>query len=311
VGGLSITAYLIRRAIHSVFIIVAVLTLIFFVTRMLGDPVRLMLPEGASEAQVERVQEQLGLDRPLPVQFVDYFSSAIRGDFGDSMWLRGESALGLVLDRLPRTLYLSFVALALAFPLAIVMGVVSALYPRTFIDRVVTIVSLGGVSIANFWLALMMILVFSVELGWFPTSGYGGINYVILPAIVLALTPLGRLAQLQRSSMLETLSQNYVVTARSKGLRERAVIVRHTLRNASIPTITLGGHEIAGMVNGAIVVETVFGWPGIGTLLIQAINNRDMPVVVAATFAVALMVILINLFVDLMYAVLDPRIAYS
>lgn len=269
-----------------------------------------MLHPNASDEQIQTVRDQHGLNDPLTVQFVRYMRGVARGDFGDSIWQRAP-AREIVASRLPATLYLSAVTVVIAFPIAVALGVISAIRPRTLADRVVTVVSLGGLSIADFWLGFMLILLFAVKLGWLPTSGFGGIEYVVLPAIALAVRPIGRISQLQRSSLLEELTKGYVTTSRSKGLSERVVILYHTLKNAAIPTLTLTGHELASLLNGAIVIETVFGWPGIGSLLIQAIERRDLPLVTATTVTIALMVIAVNLVVDLMYAFIDPRIRYQ
>lgn len=303
---------MIRRGIYSVFVIIGLVIVVFFVTRLLGDPIRLMLPPQASDQQIETVQNQFGLNDPLLTQFGRYLQGAVRGDFGDSIWMR-QPALPIVLERLPRTLLLATITIAIALPLAVAMGVISAVKPRSFIDRIVTVVSLGGLSVADFWLGLMAILIFAVELGWLPTSGYGGLSgwqFAVLPALTLAVRPIGRISQIQRSSMLDELSQGYVATARAKGLSERVVIVMHALRNAAIPTVTLAGTELSSLLNGAIVIETIFGWPGIGSLLIQAIERRDMPLVVASTVVIATMIIVLNLLIDLLYAALDPRIRY-
>lgn len=303
---------MIRRGIYSIFVILGLVVVVFFVTRLLGDPIRLMLPPQASDQQIETVQAQFGLNDPLLTQFGRYLQGAVRGDFGDSIWMR-QPAMPIVLERLPRTLFLASVTIAIALPLAVLMGVISAVRPRSLIDRVVTVISLGGLSVADFWLGLMAILLFAVELGWLPTSGYAGLTgwqFVVLPALTLAVRPIGRISQIQRSSMLDELAQGYVTTARAKGLGERIVIIGHALRNAAIPTVTLAGTELSSLLNGAIVIETIFGWPGIGSLLIQAIERRDMPLVVAATIVIATMIILLNLAIDLLYAALDPRIRY-
>lgn len=309
---MTIGAYLIRRGIYSIFVILGLVVVVFFVTRLLGDPIRLMLPPQASDQQIETVQAQFGLNDPLLTQFGRYLQGAVRGDFGDSIWMR-QPAMPIVLERLPRTLFLASVTIAIALPLAVLMGVISAVRPRSLIDRVVTVISLGGLSVADFWLGLMAILLFAVELGWLPTSGYAGLTgwqFVVLPALTLAVRPIGRISQIQRSSMLDELAQGYVTTARAKGLGERIVIIGHALRNAAIPTVTLAGTELSSLLNGAIVIETIFGWPGIGSLLIQAIERRDMPLVVASTIVIATMIILLNLAIDLLYAALDPRIRY-
>lgn len=283
---------------------------VFFVTHLLGDPARLMLRPEATEEQVQALRESLGLDDPLLVQFGRFTGDIIRGDFGDSLWQR-VPALPIVLDRIPATLYLAGITLTVAIPIAVVLGIISAVKPRSIADRIVTVVSLTGVSTADFWLGLMLILFFAVELGWLPTSGYGGAQYVILPAAALAVRPIGRVSQVVRSAMLEELSKGYVTTARSKGLGERVVVFYHTLKNAGIPIITLVGDEASALLNGAVVIETLFGWPGVGILLIQAIERRDLPLIEASVIAIAVMIVLVNLLVDLTYTFLDPRVRYG
>lgn len=300
---------MVRRFIHSVLVLLGLVVIVFFVTHSLGDPARLMLRPEATEEQVQAMRDSLGLNDPLPVQFGRYMGNVARGDFGISIWQR-VPALPVVLERIPATLYLAGVTLALALPLAVILGIISALWPRSPADRVVTLVSLTGVSTADFWLGLMLILVFAVRLTWLPTSGFGGAQYVILPALALAFRPLGRVSQVVRSSMLDELSKTYVTTARAKGLRESSVVLFHTLKNAAIPIITLSGDEAAALLNGAVVIETLFGWPGVGVLLIQAIERRDLPVIEAAVITIAIMIVTVNLIVDLIYARIDPRIHY-
>jgi peptide/nickel transport system permease protein len=300
---------MVRRFIHSVFVLLGLVVIVFFVTHSLGDPARLMLRPEATEEQVQAMRDSLGLNDPMPVQFSRYMGNVARGDFGVSIWQR-VPALPVVLERIPATLYLAGVTLLLALPLAVILGIVSALWPRSVADRIVTLVSLTGVSTADFWLGLMLILVFAVRLTWLPTSGYGGWQFVILPALALAFRPLGRVSQVVRSSMLDELSKTYVITARAKGLREQSVVLFHTLKNAAIPIITLSGDEAAALLNGAVVIETLFGWPGVGVLLIQAIERRDLPVIEAAVITIAIMIVTVNLVVDLIYARIDPRIHY-
>jgi peptide/nickel transport system permease protein len=295
---------------HSILILFGLVIVVFFVTHMLGDPARLMLRPEATEEQVQALRDSLGLNDPMYVQFGRFISDLSRGDFGDSLWQR-VPALPIVLERVPKTLYLAGVTLAIAFPLAVLLGVISAVRPRSIWDRIVTVVSLGGLSTAAFWVGLMLLQFFAVQLGWLPTSGYGGLNYVILPAIALSLRPMGRISQVVRSAMLDEMSKQYMVTARAKGLKERTVVVSHALKNAFIPVITLGGDEAAALLNGAVVIETLFGWPGVGILLIQAIERRDLPLIEAAVLTIAVMIVTVNLLVDLTYALLDPRVRYS
>ena len=290
--------------------LLGLLVVVFFVTHLIGDPVSLMLRPEATEEQRQALRARLGLDDPVLVQFGRFIGGAVRGDFGESIWQR-VPALPIVLDRLPATIYLAGATLLLAVPLAILLGIVSAIRPGSIVDRIVTVVSLGGVSTAEFWLGLMLILLFAVRLGWLPTSGYGGIQYVLLPAFALAVRPLGRISQVVRSAMLDQFSQPYVTTARAKGLSERVVVYLHTLKNAAIPIATLVGDEAASLLNGAVVIETVFGWPGVGILLIQAIERRDLPLIEASVIVIAVMIVTVNLLVDLTYSFMDPRVRYG
>jgi peptide/nickel transport system permease protein len=299
--------FLFRRLLQSILVIVGLVAVVFFVTNLLGDPARLMLRPEATEEDVQALRERLGLNEPLGERFVDYMANALQGDFGESLWQR-VPAMDVALDRLPNTLYLMGVTLLIAVPLAFVLGVVSALRPGTLADRFATIIGLGGVSTADFWLGLMLVFVFAVELGWLPTSGFGGPEYVILPSIALAARPMGRLSQMIRDSLSGQLRQVYVTTARAKGLRERTVIYGHALRNAAIPVITVAGDETAALLTGAVVIETVFGWPGLGFLLIQAIERRDLPLIVSCVVLIATAVVIINFIVDLFYTVIDPRV---
>ncbi len=300
-------AFLIRRLIYAMFVLVGLVIIVFFVTNLLGDPARLMLRPEATEEQADALRERLGLNDPLLERFGRYMANAAQGDFGESIWQR-VPAFDVALDRLPNTLYLTSVTFLIAIPIAVIIGVVSALKPGSSIDRIATVIALGGISTADFWLGLMLILLFSVELGWLPTSGFGGPEYVVLPALALAARPIGRLSQVLRDSLVQQMRQGYVTTARSKGLRERVVVTGHALKNAAIPAITLGGDEVAALLSGAVVIETVFGWPGIGFLLIQAIERRDLPLIVSCVVLLSSVILLINLLVDVAYTLIDPRV---
>ncbi|MEX2374751.1 MAG: ABC transporter permease [Dehalococcoidia bacterium] len=298
--------YLGRRVLHSVGVLLGVLVLVFFLVQLVGDPVRLMLPsEVPNEVYVE-LRRSLGLDRPVLVQFWDALSGWVRGDFGDSLW-QGVPALPLAASRIPATLLLTFATMVVAVPAAVLLGVLSAVRPGSIADRIATVVSLAGVSIAEFWLALVLILFFSVELGWFPTSGSGGLIFVVLPAVSLMFRPLGRIAQVTRSALVEQLEKPYVLTARAKGAGDLTIVRRHALKNASIPAVTVLGDELAVIINGAVVIETIFAWPGIGSLFIAAIERRDLPLIVACVFLIAVMVVVLNLLIDLLYLLIDPR----
>ncbi|MCC7368628.1 MAG: ABC transporter permease [Chloroflexi bacterium] len=304
------TAYIARRLVHSVFVLLGLAIVIFVVTRTVGDPARLMLPIEATEEQYQSLRAELGLDNPLYVQFLGFAGDLVRGDFGLSIWQR-VPARQLVLERIPATLLLAVSVIGFSLVVAVPMGAMSAFSPRSFVDRLTTTLAIVGVSMPTFWLALMLIILFAVQLGWFKTSGYGGVEYLVLPVLALAVNHIGRIAQVVRSCMLDELSKAYVVTARSKGLPERITVYRHVLRNAAIPVITLAGDEIAGLVNGSVVIEVIFGWPGIGLLAISAIERRDFPLIQADVLIVATLVVAINLAVDLTYAYLDPRIRYK
>jgi peptide/nickel transport system permease protein len=277
---------------------------------MVGDPAKLMLPLEASQEQYLAQRQLLGLDDPLHERLGRFAAGAVRGDFGQSTW-KGVPALPLVIERLPATFYLTLVTVALAVPIALALGIVAALRPRSPVERLVTVLSLLGACVAEFWLGLMLILMLAVNLGWFRTSGYGGWEYVALPAVTLAVRPIGRVSQVVRASLTEALNQGYIVTARAKGLAPRTVALRHALKNAALPTATLIGDEAAALLQGAVVIETLFAWPGVGSLLITAIGWRDLPLIVATVFVLAVIVILLNLLVDISYAYLDPRVRYA
>lgn len=302
--------YIARRLIQSFFVVLAVVILVFILARLTGDPAQLYLPLHATEAMRDTYRAAHGLDQPVLVQLGYFLLDVARGDFGNSMWQK-VPALPLVLQRLPLTLQLAGATIVVAFVLAFVLGSLSALHPLGLIDRVTTFVSLVGITVADFWLALVLILVFAVHLGWVPTSGTGGLQYLVLPGITLAWRPLGRMAQVVRSSVLEQMSACYITTARAKGLTERAVLAKHVLRNAVIPVLTVAGVEFVGLANGAVIVETVFGWPGIGKLTIDALERRDFAVIQACVFVVAIMVVVLNLVIDFIYAAVDPRIRYK
>jgi peptide/nickel transport system permease protein len=299
--------YMIRRVGHSVFIIPGLMGLLFFAINVLVD-------EDASQEAIEALREKFGFDRPLYVRFGDFYWDLIRGDFGTSIRHRID-AREMIFDRLPNTAALAAVAWALGM-IGLPLGMLAARRPRGIMDRIVNILSFAVISIPEFWLALMLILVVSVQLDLLPTSGFDGLGpsgwkFMILPAIALCPRVMGRNAQITRATMIEEIGKQYVATARAKGLAERTVLYGHVLKNAAISIVTLMGDELAGFMNGSTVVEIIFGWPGLGKLLIDAINARDLPVVTASVFMVALMVMVINLSVDMIYTWLDPRIQYS
>ena len=304
------TAYLLRRSVYSVFSLVLLLVLVFFISRLTGDPTNLYLPLNASDAARDSFRERYGLDQPLPIQFLRFLGSAARLDFGDSLWL-GDSALSLVLDRLPATMSLALTTLALAVLIAIVLGVLSSHTAGSWLDRAIGFISVSLAAVPDFWLALMLILVFALGLGWFPTSGTGDWTFAVLPVATLLARPTGVLIQMVRAAVLEQLAAPYIVTAYAKGLTPYQALVRHGLRNSLIPVVTVAGDFLVQMVNGVVVVETIFGWPGIGKLTIDAVSHRDFAIIQASVFVVAVLVFAVNFIVDLTYAALDPRIRYS
>lgn len=301
---------LLRRLAHSVVLIAAVLTVVFLATFVVGDPARVMLPPETPYEEYVRFRHAMGFDDPIPVQYLRFASGAVRGDFGDSWWQR-TPALPIALQPLPATMLLAAFSILLALLLGQPLGIFASLRPGSAVDRASVLTSLLGVSVPSIWLSLMLILVFSVELPWLPTSGYGTWQHLILPGIALAALPLGRIAQIARAAMIDELAQQYVVTANAKGLDRRSVIVRHALKNAAIPIVTVAGWEFVLMVAGyTIIVETVFGWPGIGFLLYNAIQNRDMPLVEATVFVISVVVVAANFLIDVLYAMVDPRVQY-
>ncbi len=301
--------YILRRVVHAFFVVLGVVTAVFVITNLTGDPVQLMLGEAATAQDIERVRRELGLDRPLYVQYLNFLSSVARGDFPESLRYRGYSALEIVLDRYPRTIVLAIAALLVSVTLAITFGTISAVKRYSAIDNVVMLLALFGQSIPNFWLGIMLILIFAVNLGWLPSQGYQlSPAYLILPTITLASPGLARLTRLTRSGMLEVLNSDYIRTARAKGLRESAVIFRHAFKNAAIPLVTVIGLDFGVLLGGAIITEQIFQWDGVGQLLVTAIYSRDFPVIQASVLIIAVSFVLINLIVDIMYTWLDPRV---
>jgi peptide/nickel transport system permease protein len=300
--------FAVRRIAQGFLVIFGVTVMVFVFTRMVGDPVKVMLPLEASPQERAAFKHQLGLDRSIPVQFASYLGHLARGDLGTSLWQR-RPAIDIVLEALPRTLELVLAAIALAVLLAIPLGVLAALRPGRTLDRVAVVLSLAGLSIPQFWLALLLILVFAVRIRLFPTAGMGGPEHLVLPMLALALPALGRIAMIVRSSMIDELNQQYVKTADAKGLPRRRIVGVHALRNASIPALTLTGWELIRALAGySVVVETVFAWPGVGLLANQALDQQDLILLQAIVFVVALMVVLVNVAIDILYKAVDPRI---
>ena len=300
-------AYIAGRLATAILVIFGVSVVSFFLTFLTGDPAEIMLPPGATAAQIEKFRVEWGFADPLPVQYWRFLKRAVHGDFGVSL-RHGQSSLPLIAARLPATLQLTVTAMLLAIVLAVPLGVLAATHRGGPVDLLAMGVALVGQSVPNFWLAIMMILLFAVSWGLLPTSGRGGVAHVVMPAAAIAINLMALLTRLVRSTMIEMLSEDYVRTARAKGLREVLVTSRHALPNALIPLVTVIGLQFGYILGGAVVIETIFTWPGVGLFTIQAILNRDYPVVQAAVFILATGVVLINLAVDLLYVWLDPRI---
>ena len=303
--------YILRRLVLLVPLLLGVSVLIFLTMRLVpGDPARLALGAEATEDQVQLMRRQWGLDQPLPVQYVYWIGHALQGDWGRSTVSRVPASEEIAL-RLPATLRLAAVSVLIATVLGVGFGVLAGVRHNTWVDRVSMVVALLGVCTPSFWLGLMLILVFSVRLSWLPSFGQGGVDHLILPALTLGAAASSLIARVTRSSLLEVMGADYLRTARAKGLAEHLVVGRHALRNALIPVLTLLGLEFGGLLAGAIVTETVFAYPGIGLLLVNSIGNRDFPVVQPALLLFAFQFVLVNLLVDVLYAVVDPRITYA
>jgi peptide/nickel transport system permease protein len=303
-------AYVGRRVAQTALILVAITVVVFWVVRLSGDPVLLMLPADAGQQDIQRLRESLGFDQPVHIQLWRFMERVLTGDFGTSLRFQ-EPALALVLDRLPSTALLALTALAISTLIAIPLGVLSAVRRDSLWDRAAMGAALLGQSMPIFWTGIMLITVFSVALDLFPSSGSGTIRHLVLPAAALGFFSTGRMTRLVRAGMLEVLGQDYVRTARAKGLAERRVVYRHALRNSLLPVITIVGLELGSTLGGAVVTETVFAWPGVGRLIVSAIFARDYPLVQAAVLVVATMLVLVNLVVDLLYTVVDPRVRYG
>jgi len=300
-------AYLLARLVQTLLVVFLSLTVVFGLVRLTGDPVLLFMPTDIQAKDVDEFRQRLGLNDPLALQYARFLGSALRGDFGESLRYK-RPAMGLVLDRLPATLLLAATAVVLTLVLAVPLGIISAVRRDTFVDHAGTLATVLGQAVPGFWLGLMLIYVFSVQLRWLPTGGTGGVSNLVMPSIVLAVFFAARIARLTRSTMLDALGEEFVLTARAKGLGAGRVIGKHALRNAAIPVLTLAGLEVGQLLGGAVITETIFAWPGLGRLTVQALLNRDFPVVLAAVFVTSVIYTLINLIVDLAYGWLDPRV---
>ena len=302
--------YLLRRVLLAVPTLLVSVTLVFFLFRLVpGDPAELIAGEMAPREVVESIRRQMGLDQPLHVQYLRYLGGLARGDVGISKVFQ-QNAGEQLRARLPATLQLAGLAMVLALVIGVSAGLVAAVKQYSWLDTVATLGAVGGISIPSFWLGLMLIMLFSVGLGWLPTSGRGGWDSTILPAFTLAAYQMAVIARMTRSSMLDVLRQDYLRTARAKGLAEQGVVLGHGLRNALIPTVTIAGLQMGYLLGGSVIVETVFAWPGLGSLMIESVRIRDYTMAQAVALLFAATFLAINLLVDVMYAWLDPRVQY-
>ncbi len=312
--------FLARRLLQLGPVLLGVSVIVFLVLHLApGDPAEVMLGANANKEDLDRLRVQLGLDQPLHVQYVHWISHVARGDLGRSIWMK-RPVLGEVLERFKATLLLTGTALFLSTLGGIALGILSATRPNSLLDRLSAMASLFGASMPVFWLGIVLMVIFALWLGWLPASGmyapYGGgdlkdlLAHLVLPAVTLAAASITIIARLTRATMLETLGQDYVRTARAKGLGERPVVWRHALKNALIPIVTVVGVQAGYLLGGAVLTETVFAWPGVGTLVVQGILARDVPLVQGGVLVIAMSFVLVNLAVDTLYAWLDPRIKF-
>ncbi len=303
--------YVLIRLSQAALVVASVMVVVFVVTRLIGDPVAVMLPLEATEENRAVLEAQLGLDRPIFVQLGNYMADAVRLDFGDSLWQR-RPAIDIVMERLPPTMVLVFSGFVLGLLLGAVIGVVAAVRPGGWTDRLSVLLGLLGISLPQFWIGLVLIVFFSVGLGWFPTSGSGSVSHLVLPATVLALPIVGRIALVTRSSMIDELNTPHVKDATARGLSRTRIVIAHAFRGAGIATITVAGWELIGaLAGGAVVVETVYAWPGIGFTAMQAIERHDIILLQGVVLVIAIIVVTINILVDITYTILDPRVKFD
>lgn len=299
--------FVLRRFVETVVVLYLALTAVFVMVRLTGDPVLLMVPADATPEFIEQFRREMGFNKPLIVQYGNFLLGAVRGDFGKSLRQQA-GAISLVIERIPASLLLTTTSVFIALIASIPIGIFSASKRGSLMDKLGTVNAVFGQSIPNFWLGLMLILVFSVSLRWLPTGGMGSWKHLVLPSLTLAAYSVARITRLTRSSMIEVLQMDYIQTARAKGLKELKILWKHALKNALIPIITITGLQIGVIFGGAVITETIFSWPGLGRLLVQSIYFRDFPTVQASVFIIAVMVCLINLIVDLLYALVNPEI---
>ena len=299
--------YITRQLVQLVVVIIGISLLAFSILHVIGDPVLLLLPQNAGKEEYERYHKILGLDQPVYIQYWKFVSRAVVGDFGKS-WYTSTPAFSLVLERMPPTLYLTFAGLAAAMLIALPLGILAALKRHSFVDTLCTMLAVAGQAVPIFWLGIMLIIVFAVRLKALPASGYGTWQHFLMPAFSLGTFLAPITMRLVRSGVIEVMNMEYIKTARAKGVAERMVVIKHAFRNACIPVITVVGLQFGQLLGGAIVTETVFAWPGVATLTVESIRNQDFPVVQCAVVLLALVIVTVNLIVDVIVGLIDPRI---
>jgi ABC-type dipeptide/oligopeptide/nickel transport system permease component len=303
----DIAGILLRRAITAVFTLFLLVTALFFFLNVVGNPLSMMMGDKGTAAQAQAIKARLGLDKPLPVRYVEYVAGVVQGDLGKS-WKTRRPVMTMILERVPATLLLGSLALLLAMTFAVPIGLLAALRPGSWIDNFSRAIAVVANSVPSFWLAILLIIVFAVELGVLPATGRGTWKHLVLPSVVLATASVPLIMRVTRAAMLEVLNKDYVRTARSKGLSERIVIGRHALRNAMIPVTTVTALRVGEIIGGTIIIETVFAYPGVGRVTIEAMTFRDYPVVIATVGFVAAAIMIVTLITDVLYTFLDPRI---
>ena len=300
--------YLVQRLVHAIFVLIGISLIVFITIRLTGDPVMMLLRDGnPSQEDIDEMRRLLDLDKPLPLQYLWFVGKAVTGDFGRSFHY-STPALPLVLERMPATILLTLSSMLVALLVAFPLGIISAVARGRLLDLGVRFFSLIGISMPNFWLGIILIIIFGVRLRWLPVSGNETFAHLVLPSIALGLSLSGSLTRILRSSMLDVLSADYIRTAQAKGLSRRTTLIGHALRNAMIPVLTILGLQLGLLLGGAVIVENVFSWPGVGRLVINSIGARDYPVVQAAVLLLAVILLVANFLVDLLYTVVDPRI---
>jgi ABC-type dipeptide/oligopeptide/nickel transport system permease component len=302
-----VTAYILRRLLQTILVVLGVSALAFGSMFLSGDPTMVMASESWTREQIDEFRHQMGFDRPWIVQYLDFLSRAVRGDFGVSL-RQQQPVFQLLLQRMPATLELALAAMGVAVGIGIPAGIIAATRRNSLVDRVLMVGAMLGQSMPVFWLGLLLAMVFAVSLGWFPVAGRGGLDHLVLPAVSLGLFSVAYNARMTRSAILEVLGQDYIRTAQAKGVSWRRVLTRHALRNALIPVVTVAGLQFGGLLGGAVITESIFAWPGVGRLTIQAIQGKDLPLVQASVTVLATIFVFLNLLIDLLYAVMDPRV---